>query len=142
MCSLLKSDLRIVFNYWRFLQEGACLRSLFKRRNLMQKSLGKVSKLLMRPSLMTSQPHVSKSDSSHLGRAACHPRKMTCEHPFKFSMLSTSELHEHIKQGDHICQNAFEEVLKLQHVFFLIQYNVNIQNKTSISVKVRNVHSY
>lgn len=125
MWSLLQSDLRIIFNYWSCLQEGACLRSFFKRRNLMQKSPCKVSKLLMRLSLMTLQPHVSKSDTSRSGRAARHPLKMMCKHPSKFSVMFTSGLDEAM-WNHHVRQNPLEEVLKFQLVLF---YKVNIQNR-------------
>lgn len=50
---LLKSDLGIVFNYRSCLQEGIRVRSLLVRRNLMQKSLGRVCKLLSTSHLNT-----------------------------------------------------------------------------------------
>lgn len=134
MWSLLKSDLGIVFNYRSCLQEAgsSCnLRSLLMRRNLMQKSLGKVSELLMRPSLMTS-------DASCSGRAARHPPKTMCRHPFKCSAgrvvpVRTGNTHQARGEREMITsvENDIEEDFKLKLVFFLIQYNINVQNKHS-----------
>lgn len=127
MWSLLKSDLGIVFNYRSCLQEGGSLRSLLMRRNLMQKSLGKVSELLMRPSLMTS-------DASCSGRAARHPPKTMCMHPFKRSAgrvvpVRTGNTHQARRHSrrtwdDHVGRKRFWGRFQIKTCFLFdsIQY--------------------